>query len=196
VTPGELDLDPAGHARHAAFRSAGLLLPAFAVAILLNVASYLFILHPPDVLGAREIAAVPPQCAGLAAARAGRGRRGRRRRGYLGSLGLTVGQAGYWEANSTTLASGGRVHVRGAAVAPDGKLMAYEGRPTTRDTTPRGATPRSWWPAARLPLPWAQAAALRIFGPPDRTCSCDGYTIMTWNKNLLRHLVPHPGATS
>ena len=48
------------------FRSDELLVPAFAVAILLNVASYLFILHAPDVLGAREIAAVLPLGAVLA----------------------------------------------------------------------------------------------------------------------------------
>ncbi len=42
------------------FRAADLLVPAFAAAILINVASYLFSLHAVDLLGAREIAAVLP----------------------------------------------------------------------------------------------------------------------------------------
>ena len=48
------------------FRSTELLIPAFAAAILINVASYMFSLHALDLLGAREIAAVLPLGAVLA----------------------------------------------------------------------------------------------------------------------------------
>ena len=48
------------------FRSTELLVPAFAAAILINVASYMFSLHALDLLGAREIAAVLPLGAVLA----------------------------------------------------------------------------------------------------------------------------------
>jgi hypothetical protein len=34
-------------------------------------------------------------------------------------------------------------------------------------------------------LPWAQSAALRTFGRPERTCSCHGCTITVWDAGLL-----------
>jgi hypothetical protein len=215
------------------FRSAELLVPAFAVAVFLNVASYLFILHAPDILGAREIAAVLPLGAVLAgrlladpllsAVRAGPRARAWLRpalavvaAGYLGTLAydaaqpsappanrplalwlvahrFTDGLAGYWEANSTTLASGGRVQVSGVTVAPNGKLMSYEWETDNAgyDASRRDAT--FMVAGGPAPLPWAQPAALRTFGPPERTYTYDGYTIMVWNKNLLLHLAPHPG---
>ena len=48
------------------FRSEELLIPVFAVAIVINVAVYMFSLHAVDLLGAREIAAVLPLGAVLA----------------------------------------------------------------------------------------------------------------------------------
>ena len=48
------------------FRSEELLVPVFAVAIVINVAVYMFSLHAVDLLGAREIAAVLPLGAVLA----------------------------------------------------------------------------------------------------------------------------------
>jgi hypothetical protein len=107
---------------------------------------------PPDVLGAREIAAVPPPGAVLAGrllAQPPTPPANQPLATWPVAHGLTVGHAGYWEANSTTLASGGRVHVRGAAVAPDGKLMAYKGRPTTRGIRPLAA--RRHVPGGRRP---------------------------------------------
>jgi hypothetical protein len=41
-------------------------------------------------------------------------------------------------------------------------------------------------------LPFAQSAALRTFGPPQRTYVYRGYLIMVWDTNLLR-LLGHPG---
>jgi hypothetical protein len=111
---------------------------------------------------------------------------------WLVAHGLTDGLAGYWQANSTTLASGGRVQVSGVTVAPDGELVPYEWEaddvnydPSLRDAT---------FMVADGPgqLPWAQPAALRTFGAPQRTYSYDGYTIMVWDTNLLSRL-GHPG---
>ena len=48
------------------FRSEDLLIPVFAVAIVINVGRYMFSLHAVDILGAREIAAVLPLGAVLA----------------------------------------------------------------------------------------------------------------------------------
>ncbi len=214
------------------FRFTELMVPVFAVAILVNVGTYMFSAHALDILGAREIAAVLP----LGAVLAGRvlaepllnvaqaARRAKRwllpalavvAVGYLGTLaygaaqppapsvnqpladwlvahGLTDGLAGYWEANSTTLASGGRVQVSGVTLTPDGELVPYEWEtddagynPSLRDATFMVAN----GPAQ---LPWAQSAALRTFGPPQRIYSYDGYTIMVWDTNLLLRL-GHPG---
>jgi hypothetical protein len=113
---------------------------------------------------------------------------------WLVAHGLTDGLAGYWQANSTTLASGGRVQVTGVTVAPDGELVPYEWEaddslynPSLRDAT---------FMVAGGPgqLPWAQSAALRTFGRPERVYSYDGYTIMIWNTNLLSRL-GYPGIT-
>jgi hypothetical protein len=112
--------------------------------------------------------------------------------GWLVAHGLTDGLAGYWQANSTTLASGGRVQLSGVTVAPDGELVPYEWEtndagynPSLRDATFMVAD----GPAQ---LAWAQSAALRTFGPPQRTYSYHGYTIMVWDTNLLQRL-GHPG---
>ena len=111
---------------------------------------------------------------------------------WLVAHGLTDGLAGYWQANSTTLASGGRVQVTGVTVAPDGELVPYEWEaddvnydPSLRDATFMVTN----GPAQ---LAWAQPAALRTFGPPQRTYRYDGYTIMVWDTNLLSRL-GHPG---
>ena len=218
------------------FRVQELLVPVFAVAIVVNLAAYMFSLHAVHIQGAREIAGV----LALGAVLAGRvlaepllaplltgARAASRARswllpalgvvtaGYLGTLaygaaqppappanqplaawlvahGLTDGLAGYWQANSTTLASGGRVEVNGVTKAPDGKLVPYEW-----ETDDMGYNPLlhdvnfvvADGPAAPS---WAQSAALRTFGRPQRIYSHDGYTIMVWDTNLLLRL-GHPG---
>jgi hypothetical protein len=214
------------------FRFQELVMPAFAVAIVLNLASYMFSMHALDILGAREIAAVLPLGAVLAgrvlaepllnmvpAARRAKGwllsALGVVAAGYLATLaygaaqppappanqplaawlvahGLTDGLAGYWQASSTTLTSGGRVQVSGVTVAPDGELVPYEWEtddaaynPSLRDATFMVA-------GGPAQLPWAQAAALRTFGRPERTYGYDGYTIMVWDTSLLPRL-GHPG---
>ena len=105
--------------------------------------------------------------------------------GWLVAHGLTDGLAGYWEANSTTLASGDRVLVSGVTRPPTASWCRTSGRPTTRATTPRCTTRTSWWPGARLRCAGCSSAALRTFGPPQRIYSYDGYTIMVWDTNLL-----------
>ena len=214
------------------FRFQDLVIPVFAVAIVLNLASYMFSLHAADIVDTREIAAVLP----LGAVLAGRvlaepllnlvqaARRARHwllpaigvvAAGYLGTLaygaaqspappayqplanwlvahGLTDGLAGYWQANSTTLASGGRVRVSGVTKAPDGELVPYEWE--TDDTGYRASLHDANFVVADGPAApsWAQSAALRTFGPPRRTYRYRGYLIMVWDANLLR-LLGHPG---
>jgi hypothetical protein len=213
-------------------RAQELLTPVFAVAIVVNVATYMLSLRAVDIQGAREIAAVLPLGAVLAGRMlagpllhlvqaAGRGGRwllptfGVVAAGYLGTLaysaaqppvppanqpladwlvahGLTDGLAGYWQAASTTLASGDRVQVSGVTEAPDGELVPYEWEtddasynPSLRDATFMVA-------GGLAQAPWAQSAALRAFGRPERVYGYDGYTIMVWDTNLLLRL-GHPG---
>ncbi len=214
------------------FRFQDLVIPVFAVAIVLDLASYTFSLHAADIVDTREIAAVLP----LGAVLAGRVLAGpllnlvqaaRRARhwllpafgvvaaGYLGTLaygaaqspappayqplanwlvahGLTDGLAGYWQANSTTLASSGRVQVSGVTEAPDGKLVPYEWE--TDDTGYNPSLHDANFVVADGPAapPWAQSAALRTFGRPQRIYRHDGYAIMVWDTNLLLRL-GHPG---
>ena len=215
------------------YRFQDLVVSVFAVAIVINVGTYMFSSHALDILGAREIAAVLP----LGAVLAGRvlaepllnlvQAAGRAEiwllsalgvvvaAGYLGTLaygaarppappanqplatwlvahGLTDGLAGYWEANSTTLASGGRVQVNGVTVAPDGELVPYEWETDDTDYNPSQRDATFVVAGGPAPLPWVQSAALRTFGRPERIYSHDGYIIMVWDTNLLRRL-GHPG---
>ena len=214
------------------FRFTELVIPVFAVAIVLNLVTYMFSSHALNILGAREIAAVLPLGAVLAgrvlaeplldmAQAARRAKRWLRPAlavvavGYLGTLaygaaqppapltnlplagwlvahGFTDGLAAYWQAGSTTLASGGRVHVSGVTVAPDGQFVPYEWEtddagynPSLRDAT---------FLVADGPdqLAWEQPTAVRTFGRPERIYRYDGYTIMVWDTNLLLRL-GHPG---
>jgi hypothetical protein len=211
------------------FRDTELLVPVFAVAILVNVAAYMFSLHAVDILGAREIAAVLPLGAVLAGrvlaepllAPLGRARSwlplalGVVAGGYLGTLGyaaalppappasqplaawlvahgLTDGLAGYWQANSTTLASGARIRVGGVTEAPDGKLVPYEWETDDANYNPSLHDANFMVADGPAALPFAQSAALRTFGPPQRTYRYRGYLIMVWDTNLLR-LLGHPG---
>jgi hypothetical protein len=214
------------------FRFQDLVIPVFAVAILLNLAAYMFSLRPVDILGAREIAAVLPLGAVLAgrvlgepllakaqAARRAKGWLGPAlavvAAGYLGTLaygaaqpsappanqplagwlvahGLADGLAGYWQANSTTLASGGRVQVSGVTVAPDGGLVPYEWETDDAGFDPSRHDATFMVADGPAQLPGAQSAALRTFGRPARIYRYDGYTIMVWDTNLLSRL-GHPG---
>jgi len=215
------------------YRFQDLVVSVFAVAIVINVGTYMFSSHALDILGAREIAAVLP----LGAVLAGRvlaepllnmvQAAGRAEiwvlsalgvviaAGYLGTLaygaaqppappanqplaswlvahGLTDGLAGYWEANSTTLASGGRVQVSGVTVAPDGELVPYEWETDDTDYNPSLRDATFVVAGGPAPLPWVQSAALRTFGRPERIYRYDGYTVMVWDTNLLSRL-GHPG---
>jgi hypothetical protein len=111
---------------------------------------------------------------------------------WLVAHGLTDGLAGYWQANSTALASGGRVQVSGVTLAPGGQFVPYEWE--TDDAGYDPARHDATFIVADGPaqLRWVPSAALRTFGPPQRIYSYDGYTIMVWDANLLRRL-GHPG---
>jgi hypothetical protein len=107
---------------------------------------------------------------------------------WLAAHGLTRGLASYWQANSTTVASSGRVVV--SAVVPDASehLVPYlwESDLASYDPARHYANfvvtdgPGAW--------PAMQLSAVLTFGRPARSYQADGYTIMVWNANVLARL--------
>jgi hypothetical protein len=211
------------------YRFQDLVVSVFAVAIVLNVGTYMVSSHALDILGAREIAAVLP----LGAVLAGRvlaepllnlTQRAKRwllpalavvTIGYLATLaygaaqrpapltnqplaawlvahGLSDGLASYWQANSTTLGSGGRVRVSGVTVGPGDEFVPYEWETDDAAYSPSRYDATFLVADGPAQLAGARPAALRTFGRPERIYSYDGYTIMVWDTNLLRRL-GHPG---
>jgi hypothetical protein len=101
---------------------------------------------------------------------------------------LTEGLAGYWEADSVTFDSGGRVTV--APLAP-GTTAAYhwEAKAAWFDARSRYA---NFLVIKAPPGAAPSAAAPSSFGPPAQTYHYEQYTIMVWHKNLLT-LLPEAG---
>jgi hypothetical protein len=107
---------------------------------------------------------------------------------WLAVHGLTRGLASYWQANSTTVASGGRVVV--SAVLPDARdyLVPYlwESDLASYDPARHYANfvvtngPSAW--------PGVLQSAQLTFGRPALTYRADGYTILVWNTNVLARL--------
>ena len=111
---------------------------------------------------------------------------------WLVTHGFTDGLASYWQANSTTLASDGRVRVSGVTVGPGDEFVPYEWETDDAAYDPSRYDANFLVADGPGQLAGARPAALRTFGPPQRVYSYDGYTIMVWDTNLLTRL-GHPG---
>jgi hypothetical protein len=107
---------------------------------------------------------------------------------WLAAHGLTRGLASYWQANSTTVASSGRIVV--SAVAPDtsGRLIPRLWESDLADYDP--ARHYANFVVADGPSAWPgmTRSAELTFGRPARSYQADGYTILVWNTNLLAKL--------
>jgi hypothetical protein len=112
--------------------------------------------------------------------------------GWLAAHGLKQGLAGYWQANSTTLASGGRIVL--APVSGGGAdAYAWESKESWYD-------PAVWYAnfVVTVSQPpqearYAQPSVVRhVFGRPAHTYHFQQYTIMVWNKNLLYQVSQPP----
>jgi hypothetical protein len=110
---------------------------------------------------------------------------------WLVAHGLTDGLAGYWQASSTTVDSGGRVLVSGVTMGGGGRLVPYEWETDDSEYNPSLHYANFVVAGGLLPLPDARSAALRTFGPPQRVYRYDGYLVMVWNTNLLTRLPLH-----
>jgi hypothetical protein len=114
---------------------------------------------------------------------------------FLEDHNLTRGVAGYWNADSTTLDTQGRVvivpvkYYRGHGLEP----LLWEIQPGLFDSSDHDANflvaTAPGGPSSVTP-----AEAVAAFGPPYRQYSYQGDTIMVWHKNLLRQL-PIPSAS-
>jgi hypothetical protein len=107
---------------------------------------------------------------------------------WLAGHRLTDGLAGYWEASSTTVDSGGRVLVSAVTVSGKGHLVPYQWETDDSGYNPSLHYANFVVTDGPLPLSGAWAAALRTFGRPQRIYRYDGYTVMVWDTNLLRRL--------
>ncbi len=109
---------------------------------------------------------------------------------WLEARHLHTGLSGYWESNVVTLASGNRVQIRVVSVAR-GRIGAG-----TLETN------RSWYDPGRYSANFvvltsgapgypgftSERPVLATFGRPTRVYDVGGYTVLVWNKNLLREL--------
>jgi hypothetical protein len=103
--------------------------------------------------------------------------------GWLSARHLTDGLAGYWQAGSVTLDTGGKVRVSDVIIGGNGKLAPY-----------RWETKASYYahhlrgtrfvvtggPRSAVPIAGLAAAAVRTFGPPAHVYHVGQYTILTW----------------
>jgi hypothetical protein len=103
---------------------------------------------------------------------------------------LRSGLSGYWESNIVTLTSGDRVQIR--TVAPSGAGLT----PSARESKARWYDPDRNTADFVVLFPGEggypgftqERAALATFGQPERTYHVGSYTILVWNRNLLRAL--------
>ena len=104
---------------------------------------------------------------------------------------LTSGLGKYWSANSTTLASSGRVRV--APVKGTGKAAyTWVTKPSWYDPAVSRANFVVAVPGeAGTPFAFGEAAVRHAFGEPSREYRYGGYVIMVWNSNLLLQM-PKP----
>jgi hypothetical protein len=108
--------------------------------------------------------------------------------GWLAAHGLTRGLASYWQANSTTVASGGRIVV--SAVLPDvrDRLVPYRWESDLASYDPARHYANFVVTDGPAAWPGMQQSAQLTFGRPARSYRFDGYTILVWNTNVLARL--------
>jgi hypothetical protein len=101
---------------------------------------------------------------------------------------LTDGLATYWQANSTTVDSRGRVQLSAVVQNPRDRLVPYEWETDDANFDPARHYANFVVAGGPSALPGMQLSAELTFGHPQRTYHADGYTILIWNTNLLAKL--------
>jgi hypothetical protein len=106
---------------------------------------------------------------------------------WLTARHLRYGLAGYWEANSVTLASGQRVQVRPVAPALRGRVGPYpwESQASWYDRKHHDANFVVLNPSHSNDQGVTYARVVATFGNPARTYLAGPYRVLVWHKNLL-----------
>ena len=109
---------------------------------------------------------------------------------WLAARHLHTGLSGYWESNVVTLTSGDRVQIRQVALR-GGRLIpsTFESNAGWYDPDRNTANFVVLFPGvAGYPGFSSERAVLATFGQPARTYRVGSYTVLVWNRNLLREL--------
>jgi hypothetical protein len=99
---------------------------------------------------------------------------------WLAAHGFRSGLAAYWQASSVTVDTGNRVAVR----AVTGSLAPYLWMADTAWYDPAASTPD--FLILQRPSASALARLSKRFGPAAHAYQVDGYTVLTWHRNLLK----------
>jgi len=143
------------------------------VAVVAGVAAALWAAVPPVV----SSGPAPPDGASLAS--------------WLEQQNLRQGIAGYWQANSVTVDSGGQVTMRAVKEDPGAGLRPYAWESDMATFNPRTNTASFLITSA--PGIYGEATvteqeAIATFGQPSRTDRFGQFTILVWRSNLLTEL--------
>lgn len=108
--------------------------------------------------------------------------------GWLVAHGLRDGLAGYWQADSVTLDSGGAVNLAPIYGAGpyiwESRYSWYDPMDNAPDFVVTVTTPLAEQIFAK------PAVLVRAFGKPAKTYQFERYVIMVWDKNLLNQIAP------
>jgi hypothetical protein len=107
---------------------------------------------------------------------------------WLREHGLRSGLAGYWQGTSVTLDSRGAIDMLSVTQGHDGRLAPRHWLADLRLADP--ATHAADFVVVTPGGPFTRAQAVATFGPPAKAYRYQGFTILTWEKNLLRQLGP------
>jgi hypothetical protein len=112
---------------------------------------------------------------------------------FLAAHGLRSGLAGYWQGNSETLDSGGRIVIRSVALNASGRVEANDWETKASWYDPQATSANFVVTVSQPPSQsWELAPyeARDTFGIPARTYHFGRYTVMVWRTNLLSRLSP------
>ena len=107
---------------------------------------------------------------------------------WLTAHGLTDGLATYWQANSTNVASHGRIAISAVVQDVRDRLVPYLWETNEANYDPARRYANFVVADGPSALPGMKLSAELTFGRPARVYQADGYTILVWDKNLLAEL--------
>jgi hypothetical protein len=117
---------------------------------------------------------------------------------WLAARHLHTGLSGYWESNVVTLTSGNRVQIRQVVVTPGGRLIPSNVESDWAWYNPASNSANFVVLTRGVPgYPGltSKRAVLATFGQPAQTYHFGMFTVLVWQKNLLREL-PAPRLTT